>query len=364
MKTLFMLLSACGFAFSATAQILTEQDNNGSVTISPKGIKGSTTSATSNSNVVLGPDAFISNISGQSNTAVGQTSLYSNTTGNSNTALGASALYLNTSGNENTAFGNAAMFLNTTGKGNTATGFYTLSSNTTGNYNTATGQYSLPTNTTGIGNTAYGNNTLDINKTGSNNTAVGSYAGQNIRSGSNNTFLGYDTGAALLGDSSLTNAAALGYNAKVNASNKIRIGNDQITVIEGQVNWSVPSDGRLKENIVYSSQLGLNFISRLKPATYYYKTDKKKTSYNGFIAQDVAQAVTDLGGEFSGLKISNDGTYSIAYADFVMPLVNAVKELKGQNEELKAQNEKLNQRLTKLEELMSKITTSKTGSDK
>lgn len=28
---------------------------------------------------------------------------------------------------------------------------------------------------------------------------------------------------------------------------------------------------------------------------------------------------------FSGLKKSDDGTYSLAYPDFVMPLVNAVK---------------------------------------
>lgn len=338
MKTLFMLLSGCCFALSAASQILTEQENNGSVTISPKGIKGSTTSATSNTNVALGPDALSSNTSGINNTAVGN-----------------SSLYLNTTGNENTAIGQAALFLNTLGKRNTANGMFTLSSNTLGDNNTASGYFALPTNTIGTNNTAYGNKTLEINKTGNNNTAVGSFAGQNNRSGNNNTFLGYDTGGALLGDSALSNATALGYSAKVNASNKIRIGNDQVTIIEGQVSWSVPSDGRLKDNIVYSSQLGLNFINRLKPATYYYKSDKAKTSYNGFIAQDVEQAVNELGGAFSGLKKNNDGTFSIAYSDFVMPLVNAVKELKGQNDELKAQNEALNLRLTKLEELVSKL---------
>jgi len=46
----------------------------------------------------------------------------------------------------------------------------------------------------------------------------------------------------------LTNATAIGASAVVNASNKIRLGNDQVTVIEGQVPFTASSDKTKKEN--------------------------------------------------------------------------------------------------------------------
>ncbi len=51
--------------------------------------------------------------------------------------------------------------------------------------------------------------------------------------------------------------------------------------------------------------------------------------------------MNDLNLPFSGLKKSGDGMYSLAYSDFVMPLVNAVKEQQSQIEELKKENEVL-----------------------
>ena len=46
----------------------------------------------------------------------------------------------------------------------------------------------------------------------------------------------------------LTNATAIGNGAFVNASNKIRLGNTQVTVIEGQVAFTAVSDKTKKEN--------------------------------------------------------------------------------------------------------------------
>jgi hypothetical protein len=46
----------------------------------------------------------------------------------------------------------------------------------------------------------------------------------------------------------LNNATAIGYDARVNASNKIRLGNTQVTVIEGQVQFTASSDRTKKEN--------------------------------------------------------------------------------------------------------------------
>jgi len=71
----------------------------------------------------------------------------------------------------------------------------------------------------------------------------------------------------------------------------------------------------------------------------------------GFIAQDVEKAAQDAGYDFSGLhKPTNDkDNYSLAYAEFTVPLVKAVQEqqktiveLQKQVAELMKQMEKLN----------------------
>jgi cell division protein ZapA (FtsZ GTPase activity inhibitor) len=96
---------------------------------------------------------------------------------------------------------------------------------------------------------------------------------------------------------------------------------------------------RLKENIISNDVLGLNFILKLNPKRYNYISDKTKTMHDGFIAQEVEEAVKDLKLPFSGIQISQNGTYSLTYSDFVMPLVNAVKEQQTIIEELKKKNE-------------------------
>jgi trimeric autotransporter adhesin len=89
---------------------------------------------------------------------------------------------------------------------------------------------------------------------------------RNCFAGSNNTELGY---FAHVSSGSLTNATVIGANAIVNASNKVRIGNSAVTVIEGQVAFSFPSDGRFKFNI-REDVSGLDFIIKLRPITYQF----------------------------------------------------------------------------------------------
>jgi len=111
---------------------------------------------------------------------------------------------------------------------NTSLGTGALVSNTTGINNTALGLNALASNSTGSANTATGVSSLAINSTGSNNTAIGLFTDV---SGEN-----------------LTNATAIGNGAIVNNSNKIRLGNTNVTVIEGQVAFTFPSDKSQKEN--------------------------------------------------------------------------------------------------------------------
>jgi len=181
------------------------------------------------------------------NTAVGVDALKKNTQGIENTASGNLALFNNTTGSNNTASGARALQNNTgTGIDNTAVGAFALQLNNTGRFNTAVGSKSLKANTSGFLNTAVGENALVLSE-GDNNTAVGSSALDSNTTGSSNTALGV---SADVSANNLTNATAIGANAVVDASNKVRIGNALVTVIEGQVDWSFISDSTKKENFL------------------------------------------------------------------------------------------------------------------
>ena len=248
--------------------------------------------------------------------------------GSRNTAIGRQSLYSNTTGLGNTASGYQSLYSNTTGGGNTATGFASMANNTTGFRNTATGYGSLPANSTGQFNTANGVYSLKFNTTGTSNTAIGYSAGDANYTGYDNTFVGAGSDVAIDG---LTNATAIGVDAVVDNSNKVRIGNGTVTVIEGQVAWSWSSDARLKENI-RDLDLGLDFVMQLRPVSFTMKRGNGRTDM-GFIAQDVE---TLLGDQYNvlGMGADPDRTLSLRGTDLIAPLVRAIQEQQAMIEEL------------------------------
>jgi len=327
-------------------------------------------------NSAIGRGALSSNTTGKHNQALGYYSLANNTTGNSNIGIGYQALYKNTTSSNciaigeyslynqlgftgtdtlnNIAIGNYALYSNlpssnSDGRNNLALGHYTLRNNTTGFANTGLGSMSLRYNSTGDYNTAVGTYSMYSNSTGSFNAALGRRAGE-TNNGNYNVFVGYNAGdnnttgssntfvgASASGAATLTNAMALGYSANVNASNKVVIGNASVTSIGGYAPWTDYSDIRMKENVVYRTDLGLDFIMKLKPASYNYISDQNKNRRDGLIAQDVEKSLKELGLQFSGLVIDEDTqkTESLAYGQFVVPLINAVQELYKQNQNFK-----------------------------
>jgi len=279
------------------------------------------------------------------NTGVGYKSLYSLTIGNFNSALGVQSLSYNTTGYDNSAFGTYSLYNNTTGNSNSAFGSGSLINNAAGNQNSAFGFYSLPSNTTGNSNSAFGHWSLYFNTTGSFNTAIGLQAGSNITTGSNNI--------------------AIGYFAQVptaTADNQIRLGNTSITYAGIQVAWTVTSDRRYKENI-QPLNLGLGFISKLNPVSYYRKADEKQRTEYGLIAQEVEQVLKECGVEKPGmLTITDEGMYELRYNDLVAPMIKAIQELKEKSDakdneiaNLKVQNEKLMSELNNKETRISSI---------
>jgi hypothetical protein len=164
---------------------------------------------------------------GASNTFTGSGAGTLTVTGSNDTADGNGALGSLTTGSGNTAVGSSALLSVNTGSNNTATGFGALEVNSDGENNTATGYNALLINNLGINNTAVGagalgqNSGAAANGFASNNTAVGDVAGQTNGTGSANTFLGAQADATA---SSLYNATAIGFQAKVGESNAIVLG--------------------------------------------------------------------------------------------------------------------------------------------
>ncbi len=115
----------------------------------------------------------------------------------------------------------------------------------------------------------------------------------------------------------------------------------------GGGSWSNLSDSRLKD-IRGDYTRGLGEIVALQPVRYTYKKDNPRhldsnTEEIGFIAQEVEKVFPEA------VRTGADG-----YKDFNMhpvnvALVNAVRELKAENDRLRAQNENLNNRLTSIE---------------
>ncbi len=177
-------------------------------------------------NTILGGLAMPANTTGINNTAIGYSALNVNTTGLNNTALGAYALSKNVAGFENTAIGNEALERNTNGKYNTATGHMALTTNLAGSRNSAFGDSALFSNAGGSSNSAVGALALLRNIGGIYNTAVGQQALEFNKSGTYNTAIGYMAGSTGTDSAILTNATAIGANAKVRTNNSLVLGNN------------------------------------------------------------------------------------------------------------------------------------------
>ena len=278
-------------------------------------------------NVASGTNALYNNTSGSNNSAYGHNALFSNTTGKHNVSIGHNALYSNNA-SRNTACGDSSLFASLLGYDNTATGFKALVENISGHSNTATGRNSLYHNTSGDWNTAAGVISLFNNTTGYKNTAFGAYAFQ-----LGNTY---------------HNSTALGYNAHISASNMVKLGNSDVTWIGGHSAWQNTSDGRFKRN-VKENVAGLAFILKLRPVTYSWdlnaldrfigipdsisvqsedRTTNEQIIHTGFIAQEVEIAAQETGFEFDGVHhpANEKDPYTLAYAEFVVPLVKAIQE--------------------------------------
>ena len=200
-------------------------------------------------------------------------------------------------------------------------------------------------------------------------TAVGMYA-SSAHYGTRTTAIGYgclQTGSGsdmVAVGATLTSTGSasimLGYNITDNTSDEVIIGDSAsyytLAYSGSGASWAHSSDERMKKDIT-TDTLGLSFINDIRPVTFKLKapsefptewnsysppthtnalgdvveqrtTPRNTDLQHGLIAQEVKAALDTAGvSTFSGWSEREDGQQRIAKGMFILPLINAVKEL-------------------------------------
>jgi hypothetical protein len=254
----------------------------------------------------------------------------------------------------------------------------------TGNFNVAVGPNAALLLTTAQQCVAIGRETLRSNQTGANNTAVGAQAGYTA-TGASNVFVGFaaavnaSTGASntgvgancLASVTTWSNCSALGRNADVTGANQVQLG-DSATTVYAYGAVQNRSDARDKTDI-RDTALGLDFILKLRPRDWRWDmrddyraqeadeagsgdkpagrgtgrgerrpprrlAEVQRTGgarrgrfHHGLVAQEVRQAMAELGVDFGGLQdhalAGGDEVLTLGYSELIGPLIKAVQEL-------------------------------------
>ncbi|MGC6769052.1 tail fiber domain-containing protein [Enterococcus sp. LJL51] len=217
--------------------------------------------------------------------------------------------------------------------------------------------------TQGKYNTALGQQALE-KIAGDYNTAVGLFAARDLKNIKRATAVGYNA----LNNPSIAdfeNITGIGQNSSVTGSNQLQLGNSQTTPYAFNP-IQLRSDARDKIDIRDTS-LGLNFIKKIQPREFRwnnrefyseYETHRdangqlkcikrevpndgsrsRKRYHQGFIAQEIKAVMEELDIDFSGYQDhSIDGgldVKSIAYEEFIAPIIQAIQELNQKIEEL------------------------------
>ena len=231
----------------------------------------------------------------------------------------------------------------------------TLAPPTSAVTNSAVGYQALYGNTTGAHNTVVGGFALHDNISGSRNTVVGADAGWDT-TGSGNVFLGHSAAYHETGSNKLYIANSMinppliygEFDTKSVGINTMNLSGYTLAVggsaaKSGGGSWSSLSDIRLK-HVHGSYERGLSEVSHLNPVTYKYTSDNDMNlpadkEYVGLVAQDVQGVIPEAVEENSNgyLMVNND--------PIIWAMLNAIKELKGENELLRQRVDALESRI-------------------
>jgi len=357
------------------------------VAVGYEALRSNNPTTTSNGirNTAIGANSLTLNAIGFSNTAVGASALFANTysaknvaigdnalalqsfaNGNMvfdahNVAVGFEALYLNlptsnSNGVRNTAIGSVSMRKNTIGHSNVAIGYNSLNENTEGNFNTVVGISAGQYNKTGIQNVAIGDYALFINQTGRNNIAIGNEAGFN-EEGSDKLYIeNSGSNIPLIGGNFVTDVVGINMpitSLAMNTTWKLQVGGDiNATGSVRAAGVVLSSDRRFKKNI-RPIKSALDVVQKINGYTYDWRASefplKNFTSkpQMGVIAQEIEKIFPEL------VDTDAEGYKSVNYVQLTPLMIEAIKELKKENEALKGKNQSLESRLDRIEAMLN-----------
>jgi FtsZ-binding cell division protein ZapB len=216
--------------------------------------------------------------------------------------------------------GMSALFANTTGEENSAGGGYALCSQTTGNRNSALGYYAGSSNATGSDNVFLGYN-AGYNETGSNKLYI-------LNSRVNTLIYGeFDTRRV-----GINTTTPGGFTLAVNGS----------AAKTGGGSWSSFSDARLKE-VHGRFDRGLSEVTKINPVRCSYRPDNELKlppgkEFIGLVAQEVRKVVPEA------VQENSDGYLMVNNDPIIWTMVNAIKELREENDQLRQRVQSLEKR--------------------
>ncbi|MBK7890224.1 MAG: tail fiber domain-containing protein [Bdellovibrionales bacterium] len=355
----------------------------------------------SSPNFNLGFGAATYGVTGSSNTLIGISSGNALTSGSSNTTLGKSALQNASTANYNTSIGENSLANLTSSPNNTAVGYQSGGQIVGGTSNTFLGAGAgYNANGSSSGNVMIGYNSGPATSTGINNQLwIGNAPGVPLIFGdftNNKIGIGTTTPTHQLhmynatnsgvrmdasGNSFSMTTSGIGFkiydeNAlldrlNINASGNVGIGTTSpgfklqvngtiapatdnssnlgdasfrfmnVYAVNGTINTS---DARLK-NSIENSDLGLNFINRLRPVSYHWNDGSDKALHYGVIAQETQAALEETKRELGHDRIDNvivthdekSDRFGVRYTELISPLIKAVQELFTQLTDQKAE---------------------------
>ena len=340
-------------------------------------------------NVFIGLEAGYSNLDKNANTYVGYRAGTS-ATGFGNTYVGHASGYFSTTGDQNLYYGIYSGTYSNGGYNNCYFGYNAASNNKDGHSNCVFGHHAglgiEPTSTNYSDNCLYGDNTGQQLKTGSRNVMIGKDSGFKTSFGNNNVLMGYKSGYSMTtGSNNLFLGAFSGYSNATGiknifigdssgysetGSNRFHLNNGisgtpllygtfdspRMVVVDGtsgdnpnsysfyvngtaggDYSWNSLSDKRLKKNIKTVDE-ALNKVMKLRGVTYEWSDEKalEKGRRMGFLAQESKDVIPETVDYNSEKDI-----YTMQYAPITALLVEAVKELKKENDELKKEIEEI-----------------------
>jgi len=182
------------------------------------------------SNIFIGSNTGMMNDFGRYNIYIGDSAGMNPNFGEGNIFIGYKSGF--NAGSQYNTFIGTYSGSNTNSYGNTFIGYASGKENTNGYFNTSLGISAGVNNTIGSENCFLGANAGFNNNTGRNNVYVGTFSGTSNIAGNFLSIIGY---WADVTTDALYNSTAIGANSVVNISNKMRFGDANIQIIEGNV---------------------------------------------------------------------------------------------------------------------------------